>query len=58
VVQASGLDAHQHLAGFQRGQFFIADLNHLRTAGAERASDPPLSNQAHHQETYHHAPDS
>jgi hypothetical protein len=56
VVKASGLDAHEHLAGFQRGQFLNADLNNLRTASAERASDPPLSNWAHHQETYHQMP--
>jgi hypothetical protein len=44
VVKAGRLDAHQHLAGFRRGQFLNADLNNLRTAGAQRTSDPPLSN--------------
>jgi hypothetical protein len=53
MVQTSGLDAHEHLAGFQRGQILNADLNYLRTASAERTTDPPLSNRAHHEETYH-----
>jgi hypothetical protein len=44
VVKTSGLDAHENLAGLQRGKFLNAHLNNLRTTSAERASDSPLTN--------------
>ncbi len=48
MVETSGLDAYENLAGLQRGNFLNVRLDHLRTTGAERASDPALSNRACH----------
>jgi hypothetical protein len=47
MIETSGLDPHEHLACAQRSHFLNADLNHVRTAGTERAGDPAVSNRAH-----------
>jgi len=53
VIEAGGLDPDQSVAHFQRSQFLDTDLNDLRTAGAERASDTPLSTGSHGLTPYH-----
>jgi hypothetical protein len=47
VIEPSGLDPDEHLACLQRSHFLDANLNDLRPAGAERASNPPMSNRVH-----------
>jgi hypothetical protein len=53
VIEAGGLDPDQSLAHFQRSQFLVANLNDVRTAGTERASDTPQSTWAHGLTPYH-----
>jgi hypothetical protein len=47
VIEPSGLDPDEHFACPQRSRFLSANLNDLRSAGAERPSNPPMSNRAH-----------
>jgi hypothetical protein len=47
VIEPRGLDTDEHLACPQRSHFLDANLDDLRPAGTERASNPPMSNRAH-----------
>ena len=57
MVEASGFDSDQCLACAQRRQFLHTDVNHLRTAGAERPGNPAFSRLIHDESPYHRAPD-
>jgi hypothetical protein len=39
MVEASGLDLHQRLTASERGELLAADVNHVRTAGAQGSGD-------------------
>jgi hypothetical protein len=47
MVEAGGFNPNQRLSCFQSRQFLHTDLNHLRTARAERASNVPLGTFIH-----------
>jgi hypothetical protein len=43
VVEASGFDAHQYLAGLERSQILQPNLNDFRAARSQRPSDATFS---------------
>jgi hypothetical protein len=53
MVEAGSFDSNQRLTCSQRRQLLHSDLNHLRTAGAERPGNPALSTLIHDESPYH-----
>ncbi len=47
MIKASRLDLDQHLVCLQSSDFLEPDLNNVRPARAERASNPPTINRGH-----------
>ena len=55
MVEARDFDSNQRLACSQRRQFLHTNLNHLRTADAERPGNQALSRLIHDRSPYYPA---